>query len=168
MKYLKIAPFPSPFSRWSHSTVFWKKSSLIIGIVDQLVYSASQSCPILSANCRFNLLLFRLFRGDSSGIDRSSSATCLLYSDVVKGEQCPTQLRKYQYEDEEEAVSKKATRSWRFSFHKYFTTFFYYFFFSITLLYHVFFYTFFYPQQLPTTHDPRPLSPTTLLFLLAL
>ena len=25
-------------------------------------------------------------RGDSSGMDKSSSATCLLYSDVVKGE----------------------------------------------------------------------------------
>ena len=74
-----------------------KKSPLIIGIVDQikinseqLVHSASQSCPILSANCRFDLRLFRLFRGDSSGMDKSSSATCLLYSDVVKREQSPT------------------------------------------------------------------------------
>ena len=47
-------------------------------------HSASQSCPILSANCRYNLRLFRLFRGDSSGMDKSSSAKCLLYSDVVK------------------------------------------------------------------------------------
>ena len=53
-------------------------------------YSASQSCPILSANCRHNLRLFRLFRGDSSGMDKSSSAKCLLYSDVVKGEPSPT------------------------------------------------------------------------------
>ena len=30
----------------------------------------SQSCPILSANCRYNLRLFRLFRGDSSGMDK--------------------------------------------------------------------------------------------------
>ena len=74
-----------------------KKSPLITGIVDQikinseqLVHSASQSGPILSANCRFNVRLFRLFRGDSSGMDKSSSATCLLYSDVVNGEPSPT------------------------------------------------------------------------------
>ena len=30
----------------------------------------SQSCPILSANCRYNLRLFRLFHGDSSGMDK--------------------------------------------------------------------------------------------------
>ena len=36
------------------------------------------------------LRLFRLFRGDSSGMDRSSSAKCLLYSDVMKGEPSPT------------------------------------------------------------------------------
>ena len=53
-------------------------------------HSASQSCPILSANCRYNLRLFRLFRGDSSGMDKSSLAKCLLYSDVMKGEPSPT------------------------------------------------------------------------------
>ena len=30
----------------------------------------SQSCPILSANCRYDLRLFRLFRSDSSGMDK--------------------------------------------------------------------------------------------------
>ena len=65
---------------------------------------ASQSCPILSANCRYNLRLFRLFRGDSSGMDKSSSAKCLLYSDVVKGEPTPPQ------EEDEEAVTKKAIK----------------------------------------------------------
>ena len=89
-----------------------KKSSLIIGIVDRIkiilivssyFHSASQSCPILSANCRYNLRQVRLFRGDSSGMDKSSSATCLLYSYVVKGE-------KNQEEDEEEAVTKKAIK----------------------------------------------------------
>ena len=73
-------------------------------------HSASQSCPILSANCRYNLRLFRLFGGDSSGMDKSSSATCLLYSDVVKGEQSPICLRKYREEDEEEAVAKRAIK----------------------------------------------------------
>ena len=36
-------------------------------------------------------------------MDKSSSATCLLYSDVVKG-------KKNQQEDEEEAVTKKAIK----------------------------------------------------------
>ena len=36
-------------------------------------------------------------------MDKSSSETCLLYSDVVKGE-------KNQQEDEEEAVTKKAIK----------------------------------------------------------
>ena len=36
-------------------------------------------------------------------MDKSSSATCLLYSDVVKGE-------KNQQEDEEEDVTKKAIK----------------------------------------------------------
>ena len=57
-------------------------------------------------------------------MDKSSSARCLLYSDVVKGDPSPTWLRKYQEEDEEEAV-KRATKE---SFHEYFTTFGYLFF----------------------------------------
>ena len=75
-------------------------------------HSASQSCPIPSANCRCNLRQVRLFHGDSSGMDKSSAATCLLYSDVVKGEPSPTQLiKKNQEEDEEElAVTKKAIK----------------------------------------------------------
>ena len=55
-------------------------------------HSASLSSPILSANCRYNLHLFRLFRSDSSNIDK----------EVL--------LRKYQEEDEEEAVTKKAIK----------------------------------------------------------
>ena len=43
-------------------------------------------------------------------MDKSSSATCLLYSYVVKGEPSPTYLRKYQEENEEEAVTKKAIK----------------------------------------------------------
>ena len=72
-----------------------------------------QSCPILSANCSFRhiLRLFRLFRGDRSGMDKSSSATCLLYSDVVKVDPSPTWLRKYQEEDEEEAVKRAIKES---------------------------------------------------------
>ena len=62
-----------------------KKSPLIIGTLDRIkinseqldFHSASQSCPTLSSNCKNNLRLFRLFRGDSSGMDKSSSAKCL-------------------------------------------------------------------------------------------
>ena len=37
-------------------------------------------------------------------MDKSLSATCLLYSDVMKGDPSPRWLRKYREEDEEEAV----------------------------------------------------------------
>ena len=47
-------------------------------------------------------------------MDKSSSGTCLLYSDVVKGEPSPTWLRKYQNEDEE-AVTKKAIKEFEIS-----------------------------------------------------
>ena len=57
-------------------------------------------------------------------MDKSSSARCLLYSDVVKGDPSPTWLRNYQEEDEEEAV-KRAIKE---SFHEYFTTLCYLFF----------------------------------------
>ena len=126
-------------------------------------HSASQSCPILSANCRYNLRLFRLFRGDSSGMDKSSSAKCLLYSDVVKGEPNPTGRGRRSRDDQ--------SRSWRYSFHKYFQLFSIYFFFSITLLYHFLLYFFTHdiyphphphphPRPTPTTHDPRPTTST--------
>ena len=119
-------------------------------------HSASQSCPILSANCRYNIRLFRSFRGDSLGMDKSSSAKCFLYSDVVKGEPSPTGRGRRSRDDR--------SRSWRYSFHKHFTTFFYlslfFNYFTLTL----FFYTFFthdiypHPHLRPTlsTHDPRP------------
>ena len=123
-------------------------------------HSASQSCPILSANCRYNLRLFRLFRGDSSGMDKSSSAKCLLYSDVVKGEPSPTGRGRRSRDDQ--------SRSWRYSFHKYFTTFFYLFLFFNYFTLSLFFYTFFthdiypHPRPRPTTstHDLYP-QPTT-------
>ena len=43
-------------------------------------------------------------------MDKSSLATCLLYIDVVKREPSPTKLRKYQEEDDEVAVTKKAIK----------------------------------------------------------
>ena len=60
----------------------------------------------------------------------------------MKGHPSPTWLRKYQEEDEEEAV-KMAIKRWRFSFHKYFTTIFYFFFqllyFTFSYLLHIFY-----------------------------
>ena len=123
-------------------------------------HSASQSCPILSANCRYNLRLFRLFRGDSSGMDKSSSAKCLLYSDVVKGEPSPTgRGRRSRDEKGNQGVGD-------IRFTNILQLFSIYFFFSITLLYHFFSILFFthdiyphpHPRPTPTTHDlyPRP------------
>ena len=88
--------------------------------------------------------LFRLFRGDRSDPDKSLSATCLLYSDVVGGEPSPTWLRPYQEEDEEEAV-KRAKKESEIFVSK--------FVFSIALLYR--FSILFLPTHLPTptTHD---------------
>ena len=44
-------------------------------------------------------------------MDKSSSATCLLFSDVVKGDLSPTWLGKYQEKDEEEAVKRAIKES---------------------------------------------------------
>ena len=109
-------------------------------------HSASQSCPILPANCGYNLRLFRLFRGDSSGMDKSSSAKYLLYSDVVKGEP---------QEEDEEAETKKAIKELEIFVSQIFYNFFLFvsFFFSITLS--LFFYTFFTHDIYPHPH-PRP------------
>ena len=111
-------------------------------------HSASQSCPILSANCRYNLRLFRLFRGDSSGMDKSSSAKCLLYSDVVKGEPSPTGRGRRRSCDEK---SNQGVGDFRFP--NILQLFSIYFFFQ--LLYFITFFLYFF-----FTHDiyphPRP------------
>ena len=44
-------------------------------------------------------------------MDKSSSAKCLLYSDVVKGDPSPTWPRKYPEEEEEEAVKRAIKES---------------------------------------------------------
>ena len=65
-----------------------KKSPLIIGIVDRIKINSEQPLPfseplvravypILSANCTYNLRLFRLCCGDSSGMYKFLSATCM-------------------------------------------------------------------------------------------
>ena len=47
-------------------------------------------------------------------MDKSSSAICVLYSDVVKGDPSPTWLRKNQEEDNEEAVKRAIVGDFRF------------------------------------------------------
>ena len=171
MKYLKIVLFPSPFSRWSHSIVL-KSLPLIIGIVYRILkITSEQLFPFNeselshSANCRYNLRLFRLFRGDSSGMDKSSSAKCLLYSDVVKGKLSPTRTGR----TKKKPWWKRQSMSCRFSFDKYFTTFFYLFLFFNYFTLSFFFYTFFthdiypHPRPAPTTHGLYP-RPTTFSY----
>ena len=141
-----------------------KKSPLIIGIVDRIkiilivsryFHSANKSCPILSANCRYNLRQVRLFLCDSSRMDKSSSATSLLYSDAVKREKkSGRQRRRSRDEKGNQGVGD-------FRFTNILQLFSIYFFFSITLLYHFsslfFFIHDIYPhpqtRPTPTTHD---------------
>ena len=47
-------------------------------------------------------------------MDKSSSAICVLYNDVVKGDPSPTWLRKSQEEDNEEAVKRAIVADFRF------------------------------------------------------
>ena len=75
-------------------------------------------------------------------MDKSSSAKCLLYSDVVKGEQ----------EEDEEAMTKKASKELEIFVSQIFYNFFLFisFFFNyVTFI--TFFLYFFYPRHLPTT-----------------
>ena len=159
----KNCPFPLPFL-----TVIAfhrvKKSPLIIGIVYRILkITSEQLFPFNeselshSANCRYNLRLFRLFRGDSSGMDKSSSAKCLLYSDVEKGEPSPTGTAR----TKKKQRRKRQSRSWGFSFHKHFTAFFYLFlFFNYFTL--SFFPILFLPSKLTHTHTHDPHQrPTT-------
>ena len=131
-----------------------KISSLMIGIVDrikinsELLFPFSQSafsCPLLSAHCTFQHILHPfLFRGNRSGMNNSSSATCLLYSDVVKGK-VPRGQGKIRKRIKKKPC-KRQSRSRRFSFHNF------HIFFNYFTFYHFFF--------LPTTfthihtHDP--------------
>ena len=62
-------------------------------------YSASQSCPIPSANCRYILRLFRLFRGIAQVWINLHRQNVFYVVMRVKGEPSLTLLRKYQEED---------------------------------------------------------------------
>ena len=107
-------------------------------------FQATQNCRSI-ANCTYNLRLFRLFRGNSSSLDKSSSATCNVVYTVV------ALLRKYHEEAEEEAVT-----SWRFSFHKYFTTFFRLLFIYCFNYFYFFFFMLFYADIYSHPHRTTP------------
>ena len=89
-------------------------------------------------------------------MDKSSSAKCLLYSDVVKGEPSPTgRGRRSRDEKGNQGVGD-------ILFTNILQLFSIYFFFSITLLYHFFFYTFFYLRHGGVYMTPGRLSPRSV------
>ena len=119
---------------------------------------ANQSCPILSANCRYNLHLFHLFRSDSSGMDKSSSPKCLLYSDVLKGEPSPTGRGRRSRDEKgnQEVGDNRFTNILQL-----FSIYFFFFnYFTLSLFFYAFFTHDIYPHPhpRPTTHDPRHLA----------
>ena len=141
-----------------------KKSPLITGIVDRIKINSEQLFPFSESELSHTFCKL-LFRDDSSGMDKSSSAKCLLCSDVVKGEPSPTGT----WRTKKKSWRKRQSRSWRFSFSQIFYNFFLYIsFFQLLYFIFFFFYTFLPttfthththdPRPLPTTHDPRHLA----------
>ena len=113
-------------------------------------HSASQNCALLSENWTFrHILHLLLFSGDRSGMNKSSSATYLLYSDVLKGE-VPRDQGKIRKRTKKKPW-KGLSSSRRFSFHNFYNFFFFFF----KLYFIIFFYTLFthyvYPHPRPTT-----------------
>ena len=90
-------------------------------------------------------------------MDKSSSAKCLLYSDVVKGEPSPTR----RVRRSRDGKGNQGVGDIRFT--NILQLFSIYFFFQL-LYFITFFLYFFYPRHLPTptTHEPQHLA--TLLF----
>ena len=88
-------------------------------------------------------------------MDKSSSAKCLLYSDVVKGEPSPTR----RVRRSRDGKGNQGVGDIRFT--NILQLFSIYFFFLITLLYHIFSILFL-PPTFTHTHEPQHLA--TLLF----
>ena len=160
MKYLKIVLFPYPFSRWLHSIVLknlgWSFicSWFFAAISIQRVWAVPYFLQILGiiyvrfvyfaaiAQVWINLHWQHLFY------------TLMLW----KGSQVPCSLGNISKRTKKKPWRKRQSRSWRFSFYKYFTTFFLFISF-FQLVYFIFFLKYFFLPT-PTTHDPRP-RPTT-------
>ena len=81
-------------------------------VVSSYFHSASQSCPLLSANqCTFrHIWHLLLFRGDRSGMNKSLSATGLFIQWCCE-RGSPTWPRKNEEDDEEEAVKREIKES---------------------------------------------------------
>ena len=144
-----------------------KKSPLIIGTVDRIkinseqldFHSASQSCPTLSSNCKNNYVCFVYFAAIAQVWINLHRQNVLqwCYEMGAKSHRKRTKKKPWR---------KRQSRSWRFSFYKYFRTFFYLFLFFNYFTLSLFFDTFFthdiyphpHPRPTPTTHDlyPRP------------
>ena len=145
---------------------------LIIGIVDRIKINYSKQLfpfseselSTLSANCTFRhiLRLFRLFRGGRSGMDKSSLATCLVYSDGVKGSQVAKEISRKGRRGSREK-GNQGVGGFRFINILHF----FYFFNSLHFLFFLlnFFFTHDicpHPRPTPTTHDLYPLHLATL------
>ena len=100
-----LPSLPLPFPRMVIAFHRVKKSLLSIQRV--------RAVPYFRQIARFDIFYVCVvyFSGDHSGVDRSLSATCLLYSDVMKGDPRPRWLKKYREEDEEEAVKRAMKES---------------------------------------------------------
>ena len=114
-------------------------------------HSASQSCSILSANCRHNLRLFRFFFAAIVQVWINFHRRHVFYTVMLwQGSQVPCSLGNIRKRTKKRPWRKRQSRSWRCSFHKYFTTCFYLFLFSIYFTLSFFFLYVFYPRHLPT------------------
>ena len=91
-----------------------------------------------------------------------------------KGSKVPRSLGNIRKWTKKRPWRTRQSRSWRFSFHKYFTIFFYlfpfFYYFTLSFCFYTFFFTHDvyphpHPHPRPTTHDPRPTThdprPTT-------
>ena len=141
-----------------------KKSPLIIGIVDRIKINSEHLFPFSESElshtfCKlqYNLRTFRLFRGDSSGMDKSSSAIVFYTVMLRKGSQVPQELR---------GRSRSKDEKGNQGVGGFVSQIFYHFFLSISFFFDYFTLSFCFYTFLPTTfththtHDPQP-RPTT-------
>ena len=136
-----------------------KKSPLITGIVDRIKINSEQLFPFSESELSHTFCKL-LFRDDSSDMDKSSSAKCLLHSDVVKGEPSPTGRGRRRSPDEK---GNQGVGDFRFTNILQLFSIYFSFFFNIFTL-SLFFYTFFSHDIYPHPHDPRHLATLLLCF----
>ena len=101
---------------------------------------------MLSANCTYNLILFRLFCGDSLGMDKSSSATCNVFYTVMVWKGGQGNIGKG---TKTKPLRKGQSRSWSL-FILFILFFFFYTFFTHDIYSHP------HPRLTTSTHYPRP------------